>query len=386
MWYLTLVLTAHAGTPIDFDTAIRTAVDSAPGSDLVEAQRQLARGQALSLPAASNPSLEAEQLVNETEIRASVPIPISGAPLVRLHAAGAVRRAADARFDAGRADLAYDAGFAYLEAVAADERAELAAHSRADAERVRDAATRLNEAGELSDVDRAVTEAIAAEALATAATAQRDAAVARLRLEILLGQQPTGDLDPVGWPTLGVPAQVDPSSLPTVVAVAEDARAARSLRTAAWLDRVPTPEVIAGRQLIEGGQDGTIYGVGLQVPLFSPGIGSVRAAGAEARIAEAQAEIALLDAEASIAAARLEVEAAERAWQATAAVPGLHESLTHIGEALELGEFSVLDYAARRQSILSALQTRITARQRLESARLDLWRLAGEIPTEIPSP
>jgi outer membrane protein TolC len=363
---------------LDFEAAVRAAVEQGADARIVSAEADRARAEARGYAAwQGNPELDVEHLPGETTLSVTVPVELAGQPIARASAARRSREATDLRAEAGRAAVGAAAGASYLDAVRAHEQAALADAAEALATRLRDAAVRRAETGDISRVESALLQAEGARALDAVLSLQRDAEAALRRLGVLTGQDAAPAVG--GWPTLPEPPSVELAELPTLVAAGLDARAALARLTAEKLDRVPDLHLRGGWSF--GEHVGPVYGAAIEIPLFAPGAAKVRVARAEADIADALATREGLDVRASVADARAELAIAERvsaAWD----IPGLDAALDAAGRRYEVGEASLTTFVAERDLALAALGGAIDARWRLERARLALWELAGQLPLE----
>ncbi len=375
---LTLCLAVAFGAELDLESALREGMEESPYAEILRAEREAALGEAQHSAALENPSLEFEKTGEEVEWRASLPIPIAGQPILRWRRAALQRRGADARFDERTADLAAEIASAYLDVVRAEQWAKLSSDLSVDSERVREAVVRLGEAGEISPIDRAMGETLALEAVSQAALAQQEETTAKLKLEALLGRSPTGEIDVVGWPDLPRPALVGLEDRPSVQVALEASRSAEAARTLAILDRVPSPELTLGQRM--HGESEPIVGIKLEIPLLAPGVGAVRTARAEMHHWRSELQIRRFEAEAQWSTADSEERLAEAAWRRISEVQGLQTAVEETSRAFLLGEFSASELATRREHLVRALEIQLNARYRLERARLELWRLQGQIP------
>lgn len=374
-------LAALAAEPLTFDDAVRESLEHGVAAQIVDADRREEDANATALTSIANPTLGAERIVDETEVRVGVPVPIGGAPIAAHREATALRDAASVRGEAARATAGLEAGRAWLDARRADDLAALAEDARALAERRRDAGRRQSAAGEIGSVDAAAIDGDAAAAISDASVAESDAFRARLRLEVVLGRAPAGEVVVAPWPDLVVPGEVDVAALPEVVEAGDRARAAVAARSQARLAQIPTPIVTGGWRTGSVGA-GPIVGLELELPVFSPGAARARAADAASDRAAAVARQTSLDAGARWLAEVHEAASAVAAWQEMDP-KRLDDALAGLGVAIDAGALSIAEYAARRDAIVTGLKAAIEAHYRLEIARLDLWELSGTLPPEI---
>jgi outer membrane protein TolC len=383
MWLFFFMARASGEQPLGFDDALREAAEAAPAV-LIAESTELARLGEIQVGYAlfDNPDFAAERVSEDVELRLGLPIPIAGQPITRAVAAGAGRDAARLSAQAGRTGAVLDVGRAWLDARRALDLDELRQGTVELARQSREAARRLLETGEIGAVDAAVTEATAARAEVEASLARQEALRRAVLLEARLGRTPAGTLVPGDWPEILVPPGRDPATLPAVLAAEREADRAGANATLAKQDLVPIPTVTGG-WVTEGDAPGPIYGVAVEVPIFAPGVGSVRQARGERDVALARALEARLGAEAECTAASRELEAAESAWAASQ-VGGLRAALDDLARAFVAGEYSLVDYVTRRDAVIAGLEAQIEARYRRAIANLRMWELAGELPLGEP--
>jgi outer membrane protein TolC len=365
---------------LSFDQILAESLSQGPAAELARQQRALSLAEATASAAFANPTASLEQIGSQTELRLTVPIPLSGQPLAARSAASSLREAARLRGDQEQALAVLQTGQIYLEAQRAQARAQLAEDTLALAARRRDAARALLAAQEIGEVDAAAAEAEAAAALSEASLARQDALRSRVALELELGREPMGELSPEGWPTLPVPEAPSPERLPSVLVSAELARAAAAARTRARMELLPAPSLTAGGQWT-GPALAPVVGVEVALPLFAPGLARVQAASAEAEQAGLVASWTAQQARGAWLVAQAELLAAQEAYAATD-TQRLRSALTELGEAWASGALALSDYVARRDALVGGLHAAIDARYRLEVARLELWRLVGQLPGE----
>lgn len=365
--------------PLTIAEAVREALAEGPAAAVVDAEARAARAEAVGDAAWENPALEVDQGIDESTLGVEVPIDPSGVP--RGAAAARAREAIAVRRDAARTAVGVAAAAAYLEALHADERAKVAGDARTFAARQGEAARRLLAAGEVSAADAALLEAEAAASLARALGTAREATLARMRLEALLGRTPTGEAELTGWPDLPAPPPLDPTRLPAVIAADLDARAALAELTSARLDLLPDLSVAAGYGRSEDAQ-GVVWAASLEIPLFAPRTAPVAAAAGARDRAEAEADRTRLEAAVASTTTSRALEDARSVAQAYESVD-LRGALTTAAAAWDAGELSLPEWLVRRDAILEALDAAIDARWELGRANLAAWELSGVLPPEF---
>ena len=319
----------------------------------------------------------------ETTLAVTQDLELWGRRSARVGVARADADTAALRRDLSVIDAAGRLALVYAEAEAAEHRAELADEALnitlADAR----AALVLVQQGREPMVRslQAESEAAAARASLDAATAERDAAYARLTAVAMLP----------------VPVTSIPDSLIDVVpdaAVVRDedtpvVRVARSEREAA--ERRITVERIASRPDVSASiglrryeaEDATAltFGISMPLPLFDRNRGNIDAARAEFRAADARLTGARQEAQAdrNAAVARLSASVS-RVSASDAGVTAAEEAyrLSRIG--FDAGRMSQLELRASRAALISARNAAVDARLARVRAEIDLARLQGRAP------
>jgi outer membrane protein TolC len=375
---IVLLSAVAAAGDLRFDDAVRLALEDGMQAQIVAEDARATRAEAhLYASVDQNPNLAIEKKPSETTVILSVPLDFA-AP-ARMGAASTIVSASDVRERAARSAVASAAGAAFLDGVRARALADLAADVGSIAARLRASGDARFRAGEIPSAEHALLLADAARALDASLSLQRDADAAVRRLAVLLGMQPDDVVTPTGWPDLAVPSEIDPTSLPAVLAADLDARAALKRVHAADLSLVPELTVSGGWQI--EGEVGPVYGAAIALPLFAPGAARSKAAHAARDELDAVAELTRLDTVTALANARSELTIAEEvadAWN----IPDLDSALEAAVHRYESGESALIDFVNERDLALRALREAVDARWRLQRARLALWELAGETPVE----
>lgn len=301
----------------------------------------------------------------------------------RVGVAKADADAAALRRDLSVIDAAGRLALVYAEAEAAEHRAELADEALnitlADAR----AALVLVQQGREPMVRslQAESEAAAARASLDAATAERDAAYARLTAVAMLPAPVTSIPDSL-IDLVPDAAVVRDEDTPVV-------RVARSEREAA--ERRITVERIAARPDVSASiglrryeaEDATAltFGISMPLPLFDRNRGNIDAARAEFRAADARLTGARQEAQAdrNAAVARLSASVS-RVSASDAGVTAAEEAyrLSRIG--FDAGRMSQLELRASRAALISARNAAVDARLARVRAEIDLARLQGRAP------
>lgn len=360
---------------------------TAPSLEVGSAEVRAAQGRAVQAGARPNPTVrvEVENFLGtrpytgfgsaETTISGELPIELGGKRGARVAAAQAEVAAAEARAGRSRVDYLRDLAIAYGEAEAAQVRERLDRESleltRADARTARILVDNGREA-EL--------RAIQAEAGVQAAVAELEEATAtRLgalaRLSALAGaaepytavaggllDQPAGLRGPLG----GAQAAV-------AVASAERDAAAARIR-AEQVRRRPDLNVGAGiRRFEQEGAFAFVAGVSATIPLFDRNRGNIAAARADLSAAEARLRVASLSAQADYRGATAQAEAADTRLEAAAA------SERASAEAYRLARIGYDSGRIALAEVLSTRRTLVEARERVLEARLARVRAEAEL-------
>lgn len=360
------------------DLGLREAVARASGSPsaallAAEARAGEARARGLAWPT-ENPALHLEQ---EPDARsASLELPVDLALPARLAASGRAKDAAAIQAEIAQITPGLDAGELWLEARAAQDRAEATAWLARIAQQGADAAKARQATGEIAPEEAALLLADAIAAGGRARDAEAAARDALRRLSVALGEDPATSLTLASWEP--VP---DPPGTGLGIARIEAERVAEASEAAARLaraERLPALALSGGWQQAE--TDGAVIGASVELPLF--GAREAQVARAEAQAARAAAELSALQDEDAQAAARQEVALATEllaSWSTLDARAALDAS----NRRFEAGEIGPGEALARRALLSDALLSQIDARLRLERARLQLWALAGQLPWDV---
>jgi cobalt-zinc-cadmium efflux system outer membrane protein len=313
-----------------------------------------------------------------TTIQLSQPIELGGKRQARVALAQAGLAAAvderRLRRQAQRADVIA----AYFDTLVAQERAALARDAAALAERSADVVSRRVAAGKASPVDAARARLVPADARIESARADTALAIARQRLEAL-----------VGTPLAARPlASADTALLPTLPTLPADAAAAPAVRRASSelalrqarigaerAARMPDLTLTLGSQRDDQlARRQAVVGVAIPLPLFNRNGGNVVAARERAAQAQAQLEAARLEAATALSAARLQYGQArnEAALLAEHVVPDARSVYEATLKGFEYGKFAFLD-------VLDAQRTLLQARTRHLQALQDAWRARAEL-------
>lgn len=373
--------------------ALALAHERSPSVTAGEAAVEEARGawRAARLLVAQNPQIQVaspptgQPVLAELEITQT--LGVTGQRFARARAGreGMEAAAADAGDVRRRVEL--EVTLAFYDALAAEERVEVAT---ADAELARallEVTTKRVERGADAPLAVEIARLRAAEAERRRMHAEADRGAAVLRLEEAIGVAPSGETDPVG-------ALPSASALPSVdelVARALEARpdlrglqdrveAAEAERRLAVASTFPTVNVGARFEHPTYG-NGWLALVGVSPPLFDPNGGErARTRAAETR-AEADLTAARFAVEAEVRAAWQRWDAARRAVELYGAevLVALDESRRILALAYEEGKLDPTEVAVARRERLESVLGNIDARVDLATAEAEL-RAGAALP------
>lgn len=391
---------ADAG-PLTLERAKDLVLARSPALAAARAALMEAEGRTLQAGLLPNPELEVEVEnfagsgefkgfgASESTFLVTQPIPLGGKLGLRAEAA---RRAEDAVAWRVRADLRRlraETAAAFVEVLAAQEGARLAAEGEALAQELGRVVAARVEAGKVSPVERTRAAAVVGDARVASIEAIRALDLARRRLARLWGEirphfsEAAGDLAVVDEPpdpeTLAAAASQDPevraSEAETVARMAD----LRAEERAWW----PDLTVGAGTRYFADADDYALVGVlSVPLPLFDRGQGSRRAAeaarfaaAAGVRSAWVRVRAAALEALEGLRAARERVRALE-----DEVLPAAEASLAASREGYRAGKFGYLDVLDAQQRLLDARARRLEALRdyHIHRAALSRWTDPGD--------
>ena len=361
------------------DLGLREAVARAsagPSAELLRAEAQASEARARGLAAPpENPAIHLAQ--EPAARRASLEVPLDLALPARIAASAEARDAAELQAQVAQVAPGLMAAELWLQARAAQDRAEATAWLADLAAQGADAASARLARGEIALDDAALLLAELVAAGARARDAEAAARDAARRLSVALGEDPPAPLSLAGWESIPEPPAPTPG-----IARLQAERAAEASASAARLargERLPELSLTGGWQ--QGApEDGAVLGASIELPLF--GARAAQAASADATAARATADLAALQDEETQAAARQELALAEVSADAWASLDP-RTALDASNRRFEAGEIGPGEALARRALLTDALLSQIDARLRLERARLKLWALAGQLPWDF---
>lgn len=329
---------------------------------------------------------------SDTTVAFALPVELGGKRSARVAVADAGIRQAEVDLAITRADLRLDVTQAYIGAIAADRRAEIAeAQLAVTTENLRIARDRVM-VGANSPIDgqRALLEEVRSRA--EAGSARRAAMAARSLLRPYVGDRALGALD-VGWFDRPVPASYGPEmpgraeDMLALAAAAVDTEAAEAGVRLARSQRAPDVSLMAGTRRLAGSNDqAMVFGVTIPLPVLNGGKAAVAQAARERDWAQARQRVALFEAEQAIAAAMADRDRAATAVKASGpalAASGEAARIARIGYAE--GKFDQMVLLDAERTLFDTQRAAIDARAAYHNAVARLERLttrfrgAGEI-------
>lgn len=282
-------------------------------------------------------------------------------------------------------DTAGRLALVYAEAEAAERRADLADEGLTLALADARAALALVEEGRepvLRGI-QAESEAASARATLDEATAERDAAFARLTAVAML-PAPVTAIEASLLDQTPIRAMIAEDAVPTVRVAEARLTAAERRIDVARINARPDVTASVGLRRFEA-EDATAltFGVSLPLPLFDRNRGNIDAARAEYRAADARLAQAKQDATADRAAANARLSAStSRVSAADAGVTAAEEAYRLSRVGFDAGRISQLELRTSRAALINARNAAVDARLARVRAEIDLARLEGRAPFE----
>lgn len=316
-----------------------------------------------------------------TTIQLSQPVELGGKRQARVALAQAGLDIAIGERQLRRQALRADVTAAWFDTLVAQERATLAQEAAALAERSADMASRRVAAGKASPVDAARARLVPADARIERDRAATALAIARQRLEALVGTplaaRPLASLDTE--PPALLPADADHA--PAVRRASGELALQQARVGIERAARVPDLTLTVGSQRDDQlARRQAVVGVAIPLPLFNRNGGNVLAARERAAQAQAQLEAARLETATALAAARLRYAQArdEAALLAQTVVPDARSVYEATLKGFEYGKFAFLDVLDAQRTLLQSRTRQLQALQEAWAARAELAQFAGD--------
>lgn len=389
-----------AGAPITLEQALAKALAANPGlraAALDVAVADGARRQAGLLP---NPELsfvrEGTQRGTRTQtLQLSQVLELGGKRSARIQLADTERSLAAGQLELARTDLRADVSAAYFDALAAQERVELAQASLDVAQGAARAAAKRVAAGRVSPVE----EDRAGLALASS---RMELAGARSALSVALHRLAAwwGDAKPV--PALLVMPERDPAPLPPFEELARALGASARLRQASLqvareeaqvgvdrAQRMPDLTVIVGsKKEDEIGRAQTVLGLSVPLPLFNRNGGALQASLARAEQARVRHEAERLRLHQELGAAYQRAQLAREQVRSMRdeILPAARRVFDATVTGFEAGKFGFLDVLDAQRTLLQIRTQYIETLHERYRALADLGRHTGTLQDNRISP
>lgn len=389
-----------AGAPFTLEQALAKALAANPGlraAALEVAVADGARRQAGLLP---NPELsfvrEGTQRGTRTQtLQLSQVLELGGKRSARIKLADTERSLAAGQLELARTDLRADVSAAYFDALAAQERVELAQASVDVAQGAARAAAKRVAAGRVSPVE----EDRAGLALASS---RMELAGARTALSVALHRLAAwwGDAKPAPAP-LVMPA-LDPAPLPPFEELARDLAASVRLRQANLqvardeaqvgvdrAQRLPDLTLIVGsKKEDEIGRAQTVLGLSVPLPLFNRNGGALQASLARAEQARARFEAERLRLQQELGAAYQRAQLAREQVRSMRdeILPAARRVFDATVTGFEAGKFGFLDVLDAQRTLLQIRTQYIETLHERYRALADLGRHTGPLQDNRISP
>lgn len=324
----------------------------------------------------------------ETTAGLALPIELGGKRSARIAVADARSRRALLESAIIAADLTERVTFAYIDAVSAASRLDIAKQRAEFATAGYRAASARVAAGAASPIEQQRADVERVNANVAVARAGRDVAVTRASLARLTGEANVDLLDARWFERLGAYGPLEQLSArgTLVVAAAQaDVDAASAQVRLARSSRIPDVTLSAGARRLSASNDtAAIFGVSIPIPVLNNGRAFVSQAEAERQQAEARRRVTELSVEQAIAAALAEAGNSEAAARAAAgpALAAATESarIARIGYAQ--GKFGQLELLEAERTLAATRSTLVDALAQYHAAQARLSRLL--IPSPVP--
>lgn len=392
---------AATGMPpdsVDLPDVLALARGSSPRLALERQQIALAQAERITAGAYPNPSLSYERARQPGELTnfssdsarqwsVQQQILLPGQRSSRIRAADLGIDAAHSRLVATGNDFAAEAGAAYVELLAAQQRRAALAQSMADLERLRGVVAGRHAAGLASRYDLLRVDIELADWQARRAEAEAELTDRQGQLAGLLGfpgwrPHGEGELRPLAWTGQ---APVSGHDTPAVIASRKEEAAARARVTAARRDRLPNLS-LSGGQFWTVAPYGKTYSLGIEIelPLFDTRRGALQQARAQAESAGLQRTLAEAQSQADVGRYRAQVD--QRSATLARFEQQLAPQLPHLqqmaDDAYRLGRSSVLELIDATRMRYETALSRVDLTAKLMESQLRLQAALGELAPE----
>ncbi|WP_416466052.1 TolC family protein [Sphingomonas sp. VDB2] len=324
---------------------------------------------------------------SETTVGVALPLELGGKRPARVALATARLTRAQVQAEIARADLRLRITQLYIEAAAAERRAEVLSEQAGIANNAFRVSSERVKAGDVGPIEQQRADVLRINAQVAADSAARQAQAARANLETLLAVQVTGPLDR-GWferiDGYGPPRPIDVEGTLALAAAEADVRTADAQVRVARSLRMPDLTVSTFARRLEATNDtAAVVGISIPIPFFNNGSAFVAQSRSEQTQAIALRNLAVVDTRQQIASAQTEVANAAATARA-AGGPGLAAAqeaarIARIGWSQ--GKFDQIALLDAERTLSQTRQTYVDALAAYHDAQARLDRLTTPAPT-----
>lgn len=324
---------------------------------------------------------------SETTVGVSLPLELGGKRPARVALATARLTRAQVQSEIARADLRLRITQLYIEAAAAERRAEVLSEQAAIANNAFRVSSERVKAGDVGPIEQQRADVLRINAQVAADSAARQAQAARANLETLLSAPVTGPLDRAWFERIdgyGPPRPIEVEGTLALAAVEADVRTADAQVRVARSLRVPDLTVSTFARRLEATNDtAAVVGISIPIPFFNNGSAFVAQSRSEQTQAIALRNLAVIDTRQQIASAQTEVANAAATARA-AGGPGLAAAqeaarIARIGWTQ--GKFDQIALLDAERTLSQTRQTYVDALAAYHDAQARLDRLTTPAPT-----
>ncbi|VVT09134.1 Transporter [Sphingomonas sp. EC-HK361] len=324
---------------------------------------------------------------SETTVGVALPLELGGKRPARVALATARLTRAQVQTEIARADLRLRITQLYIEAAAAERRAEVLGEQASIANNAFRIASDRVQVGDVGPIEQQRADVLRINAQVAADSAARQAQAARANLATLLSGPIDGPLDRAWFERIdgyGPPRPTEVEGTLTLAAAEADVRTADAQVRVARSLRVPDLTVSTfARRLKATGDTAAVVGISIPIPLFNNGSAFVAQSRSEQTVALAQRNLALIDTRQAIASAQTEVANAAATARA-AGGPGLAAAqeaarIARIGWAQ--GKFDQIALLDAERTLSQTRQTYVDALAAYHDAQARLDRLTTPAPS-----
>ena len=323
---------------------------------------------------------------SETTVGVTLPLELGGKRPARVALATARLTRAQVQAEIARADLRLRITQLYIEAAAAERRAEVLSEQAGIANNAFRVSSERVKAGDVGPIEQQRADVLRINAQVAADSAARQAQAARANLETLLSAPVTGPLDRAWFERIdgyGPPRPIEVEGTLALAAAEADVRTADAQVRVARSLRVPDLTVSTFARRLEATNDtAAVVGISIPIPFFNNGSAFVAQSRSEQTQAIALRNLAVIDTRQQIASAQTEVANAA----ATARAAG-GPALTAAQEAARIarigwtqGKFDQIALLDAERTLSQTRQTYVDALAAYHDAQARLDRLTTPAP------